>query len=54
MKNILLGMSIAINLMLIVLIIVFLNLPTRFTTCGKDGQCYEMDVTYKEYIFNKD
>ena len=54
MKEFVLGISIAINVMLIVLIVMFLNLPTRFTTCDKQGECYEMDLTYREYIFNKD
>lgn len=54
MKEFVLGISIAINVMLIVLIVVFLNLPTRFVTCDRQGECYEMDLTYKEYIFNKD
>ena len=54
MKEFILGISIAINVMLIVLIVVFLNLSTRFVTCNKQGECYEMDLTYREYIFNKD
>ena len=54
MKNFALGVSITINVMLIILIIVFLNLPTRFVTCDKNSQCYEMDVTYGEYIFSRD
>ena len=54
MKEFVLGISIAINVMLIVLIVVFLNLPTRFTTCDRQGECYEMDLTYRAYIFNKD
>ena len=54
MKEFVLGISIVINIMLIVLIVVFLNLPTRFVTCDKQGKCYEMDLTYREYIFNKD
>lgn len=54
MKNFTLGISITINVMLIILIIIFLNLPTRFVTCDKSGQCYEMDVTYGEYIFSRD
>lgn len=54
MKNFALGVSITINAILIILIIVFLNLPTRFVTCDKNGQCYEMNVTYGEYIFSKD
>ena len=54
MKNIILGASIAINVILIILIVVFLNTPTRFVTCDKGGECYETDVTFGEYIFNRD
>jgi hypothetical protein len=54
MKNFALGVSITINVMLIILIVVFLNTPTRFVTCDKGGECYEIDVTYGEYIFAKD
>ena len=54
MKNFILGVSITINVLLIILIVVFLNTPTRFVTCNKTGQCYEMNVTFGEYIFARD
>lgn len=54
MKNFILGVSITINVLLIILIIAFLNTPTRFVTCDTTGQCYEMDVTFGEYIFARD
>lgn len=54
MKNFILGVSITINLLLIILIIIFLNTPTRFVTCNSTGECYEMDVTFGEYIFARD
>lgn len=54
MKDIILGASIALNVIIIGIVIAFLMLPTRFVTCDRDGQCYEMDVTYGEYIFGRD
>lgn len=54
MKDFIFGVSIAINVLLIILIIVFLNTPTRFVTCDTIGECYEIDVTFGEYLFAKD
>lgn len=54
MKDIIFAVSITINVMLIGMIGAFLMVPTRFVTCDRDGQCYEMDVTYGEYIFGRD
>lgn len=54
MKDFIFGVSVAINVLLIILIIVFLNTPTRFVTCNTTGECYEIDVTFWEYLFAKD
>ena len=54
MKDFILGVSIAANVLIVVMIIVFLNTPTRFVTCDKSGECYEIDVTYGEYLFDRD
>ena len=54
MKDFIFGVSVAINILLIILIIVFLNTPTRFVTCDTKGECYEIDVTFGEYPFAKD
>lgn len=54
MKDFIFGVSVAINVLLIILIIVFLNTPTRFVTCDTTGECYEIDVTFGEYLFAKD
>ena len=54
MKDFIFGVSIAINVLLIILIIVFLNSLTRFITCDTTGKCYEIDVTFGEYLFAKD
>ena len=54
MKDFIFGVSIAINILLIILIIIFLNSPTRFVTCNTTGKCYEIDVTFGEYLFAKD
>ena len=54
MKDFIFGVSIAINVLLIILMIVFLNTPTRFVTCDTTGKCYEIDVTFGEYLFAKD
>ena len=54
MKDFIFGASVAINVLLIILIIVFLNTPTRFVTCDTKGECYETDVTFGEYLFTKD
>lgn len=54
MKDFIFGVSIAINVLLIILIIVFLNTPTRFVTYDTTGKCYETDVTFGEYLFAKD
>ena len=53
MKDFIFGVSVAINIILIILIIVFLNTPTRFVTCDTTGECYEIDVTFEEYLFAK-
>ena len=54
MKDFIFGVSVAINILLIILIIVFLNTPTRFVTCNTKDECYEIDVTFGEYLFAKD
>lgn len=54
MKDFIFGVSVAINVLLIILIIVFLNTPTRIVTCNTTGECYEIDVTFGEYLFAKD
>ena len=54
MKDFIFEISVAINILLIILIIVFLNTPTRFITCDTTGECYETDVTFGEYLFAKD
>lgn len=54
MKDFIFGVSVTINILLIILIIVFLNTPTRFVTCDTTGECYETDVTFGEYLFAKD
>ena len=46
--------AIVFNILLIILIIIFLNTPTRFVTCNTKGECYEIDVTFREYLFAKD
>ena len=54
MKDFIFGISIVINVLLIILIIVFLNTPTRFVTYDTTGECYEINVTFGEYLFAKD
>lgn len=54
MKDFIFGISVAINILLIVLIIVFLNTSTRFVTCDTTDECYEINVTFGEYLFAKD
>lgn len=54
MKDFIFGVSVAINVLLIILIIVFLNTPTRFVTCDTTDECSEIDVTFGEYLFAKD